>query len=118
AGPRPALTYGAAPRIGRLQRAGRLRRGRDIRPVAARRDDAPPTRALRGAQEMSVTFRAQVKRTLLATGHYRRHLAAARFPGVVVLCYHAVRPDSAPPEAYPFEQLHVRASELAAHCEL
>ena len=67
---------------------------------------------------MSVTFRAQVKRTLLATGHYRRHLAAARFPGVVVLCYHAVRPDSAPPEAYPFEQLHVRAGELAAHCEL
>jgi peptidoglycan/xylan/chitin deacetylase (PgdA/CDA1 family) len=67
---------------------------------------------------MIVTLRAQVKRTLLAAGHYRRHLAAARFPGAVVLCYHAVRPDSAPSDAYPFDQLHVRTSELAAHCEL
>ncbi len=58
------------------------------------------------------------KAMLLRVGHYRRRLAAARFPGVVVLCYHAVRPDAAPAGSYPFEQLHVRASELAAHCEL
>ena len=67
---------------------------------------------------MMPSARASVKRTLLATGHYRRRLAAARFPGVVVLCYHAVRPDDAPAGRYPFEQLHVRVSELAAHCEL
>src|ERR1039457_4106629 len=58
------------------------------------------------------------KAMLLRTGHYRRRLAAASFPGVVVLCYHAVRPDAAPSGRYPFEQLHVRASEFAAHCEL
>ena len=67
---------------------------------------------------MIVAVSARAKGMLLATGHYRRHLAGARFPGVVVLCYHAVRPDSAPAGSYPYEQLHVRASELAAHCEL
>lgn len=67
---------------------------------------------------MITAVRARVKRTLLATGHYRRHLATARFPGAVVLCYHAVRPDAAPEGSYPFEQLHVRVSEFAAHCEL
>ena len=63
-------------------------------------------------------LRKAAKATLLFTGHYRRRLAGVRFPGVVVLCYHAVRPDAAPAGSYPFEQLHVRVSELAAHCAL
>ena len=63
-------------------------------------------------------LRKAAKATLLFTGHYRRRLAGVRFPGVVVLCYHAVRPDAAPEGSYPFEQLHVRVSELAAHCAL
>lgn len=62
--------------------------------------------------------RAGVKRSLLVTGHYRRRLASIAFPGVVVLCYHNVRPDDAPASSYPFEQLHVRESELASHCKL
>jgi peptidoglycan/xylan/chitin deacetylase (PgdA/CDA1 family) len=63
-------------------------------------------------------YRTAAKAILLRAGHYRRRLAASRFPGVVVLCYHAVRPDDAPAGSYPFEQLHVRAGEFAAHCEL
>lgn len=63
-------------------------------------------------------YRAAAKTLLLRAGHYRRRLAASRFPGVIVLCYHAVRPDDAPAGSYPFEQLHVRVSEFAAHCEL
>jgi len=62
--------------------------------------------------------RAGVKRALLASGHYRRRLMSQSFPGVAVLCYHNVRPDSAAKASYPFEQLHVSASELADHCEL
>jgi peptidoglycan/xylan/chitin deacetylase (PgdA/CDA1 family) len=58
------------------------------------------------------------KRALLAAGHYRRRLAATRFPGVAVLCYHGLRQDEAPAGSLPFEDLHVRASELAAHCRL
>jgi len=63
-------------------------------------------------------YRAAAKAMMFRAGHYRRRLAVSSFPGVVVLCYHAVRPDDAPAGSYPFEQLHVRVSELAAHCEL
>jgi peptidoglycan/xylan/chitin deacetylase (PgdA/CDA1 family) len=59
---------------------------------------------------------AAAKAILLRAGHYRRRLAGARFPGVVVLCYHAVRPDASRTVHYPFEQLHVSVNELAGHC--
>jgi peptidoglycan/xylan/chitin deacetylase (PgdA/CDA1 family) len=59
-----------------------------------------------------------VKRGLLASGHYRRKLSRDRFPGVAVLCYHAVRPDDAPEGSMAFEGLHVRAHELEEHCQL
>lgn len=63
-------------------------------------------------------WRSGVKSALLATGHYRRSLARVRFPGVAVLCYHGVRPDDWPAGTMAFEALHVRASELDAHCRL
>lgn len=59
-----------------------------------------------------------IKRGLLAAGHYRRALRAARFPGVVVLCYHGLRRDAAPLGAMAFENLHVRASTFEAHCRV
>jgi peptidoglycan/xylan/chitin deacetylase (PgdA/CDA1 family) len=58
------------------------------------------------------------KRSLLGAGHYRRRLRRAAFPGVAVLSYHGVRADDSPPGSIPFEALHVRASELEAHCRL
>jgi peptidoglycan/xylan/chitin deacetylase (PgdA/CDA1 family) len=64
------------------------------------------------------TLRQTGKRLLLATGHYRRRLERDRFSGVAVLCYHAVRPDSWPDGRMAFEGLHVRASELDAHCRV
>ncbi len=56
------------------------------------------------------------KQGALAAGHYRRTLRRARFPGVAVLAYHALRGDDWPDGAMPFENLHVRASTFAAHC--
>ena len=60
--------------------------------------------------------RQTVKHALLTTSHYRHRLERDRFPGVAVLCYHAVRPDDWPEHTMAFEGLHVRASELEAHC--
>lgn len=65
---------------------------------------------------MNEILSARLKGTLLAARHYRRRLERDRFEGVVVLCYHAVRPDEWPAGAMAFEGLHVRASELEAHC--
>jgi peptidoglycan/xylan/chitin deacetylase (PgdA/CDA1 family) len=59
-----------------------------------------------------------VKRFLLASGFYSRRLARRRFPGVAVLAYHGVRQDGSAEDAMPFPGLHVRRSELAAHCRL
>jgi peptidoglycan/xylan/chitin deacetylase (PgdA/CDA1 family) len=63
-------------------------------------------------------WRSAAKRTLLGAGHYRRRLRAVPFPGLAVLCYHAVRPDGWPDGRMAFEGLHVRAAELDAHCRV
>lgn len=68
--------------------------------------------AHRGLARKRIT--APLKRALLATGHYHRTLRARRFPGVAVLCYHAIRPASA--GAMPFAGLHVTAEEFEGHC--
>jgi peptidoglycan/xylan/chitin deacetylase (PgdA/CDA1 family) len=60
----------------------------------------------------------QGKRGLLALGHYRRALGQARFPGVVVLCYHGLRGDDWPAGSMPFENVHVRASTFEEHCRV
>jgi peptidoglycan/xylan/chitin deacetylase (PgdA/CDA1 family) len=67
---------------------------------------------------MNAVLSAGLKAALLATGHYRRRFHRDRFPGVAVLCYHAVRPDEWPAGTMAFEGLHVRASEFDAHCRL
>ena len=70
--------------------------------------------------QTSLSFAAgqALKRGLLAAGHYRRALRAARFPGVVVLGYHGLRSDDAPSGQMAFENLHVRASTFEAHCRV
>jgi peptidoglycan/xylan/chitin deacetylase (PgdA/CDA1 family) len=67
---------------------------------------------------MNETLSTLVKHTLLTIGHYPRRLEGVRFPGVAVLCYHGVRPDDSPDGKTAFANLHVRASELEAHCRL
>lgn len=67
---------------------------------------------------MNSTLGAFVKRSLLGAGHYSRRLRRDAFPGVAVLCYHAVRPDLAADGSLPFDGLHVRAGELEGHCRL
>jgi peptidoglycan/xylan/chitin deacetylase (PgdA/CDA1 family) len=67
---------------------------------------------------MKESVTAAVKRGLLTTGRYRRMLARTTLPGVAVLGYHGVREDDAPAGAMAFENLHVRAATLAAHCQV
>jgi len=59
-----------------------------------------------------------LKQTLSASGWYSLALERDRFPGVAVLCYHAVRDDAASDGQLAYEGLHVRASELDAHCRM
>jgi peptidoglycan/xylan/chitin deacetylase (PgdA/CDA1 family) len=40
------------------------------------------------------------------------------FPGMAVLCYHAIRPDRLPDGAMAFEGLHLRTSRFAEHMEV
>jgi peptidoglycan/xylan/chitin deacetylase (PgdA/CDA1 family) len=67
---------------------------------------------------MNQTLATLVKQNLLRSGHYRRLLRRRQFPGVAVLCYHGIRTDSQVSGAMPFENFHVRVSELEAHCRL
>jgi peptidoglycan/xylan/chitin deacetylase (PgdA/CDA1 family) len=66
----------------------------------------------------SRSLRRSIKRLLWNSGYYAARLARDRFPGVAVLCYHGVRADDWPDRTMAFEQLHVRASELEAHCRV
>jgi peptidoglycan/xylan/chitin deacetylase (PgdA/CDA1 family) len=59
-----------------------------------------------------------MKRSALASGHYRRVLRGARFPGVAVLGYHGLRRDDWSDGAMPFENLHVRESTFESHCRV
>lgn len=63
-----------------------------------------------------IRWQQRVKRALFASGFYENRLRTDRFPDVAVLCYHGVRPDDWPERRMAFEGLHVRASELDAHC--
>jgi len=65
---------------------------------------------------MANIARAALKSILFASGAYKRILSRVAFPGVAVLCYHGLRDDSQPLGVMNFEQLHVRAGELEAHC--
>jgi peptidoglycan/xylan/chitin deacetylase (PgdA/CDA1 family) len=67
---------------------------------------------------MNRALAALGKLALLASGHYSRRLRRDTFPGVAVLGYHGVRADDWPVGTMTFEGLHVRASELDAHCRL
>lgn len=55
---------------------------------------------------------------MFSLGHYQRRLHGDQFPGVLVLCYHGIRPDDLSAGSMPFEELHVRASEFESHCRL
>jgi peptidoglycan/xylan/chitin deacetylase (PgdA/CDA1 family) len=57
------------------------------------------------------------KQALQAFGFYRHRLHRDPYTGVAVLAYHGVRDDHWPGGTMSFENLHVAASRLAAHCE-
>lgn len=59
-----------------------------------------------------------VKAGLLDVGWYGRRLEKDVFPGVVVLCYHGLRPSNADDQRIPFANLHVVADWFDAHCRM
>jgi len=65
---------------------------------------------------MSLPLARAVKQTLFRAGWHTHKLRGDRLPGVAVLCYHAVREDGTQDRSVAYESLHVRASELDAHC--
>lgn len=67
---------------------------------------------------MRTNLTSAIKKALLTAGHYGKRLKNDAFPGVAVLCYHGVQADDSSPPEMAFGGLHVRASELAAHCAL
>jgi len=67
---------------------------------------------------MHPALSAAAKRMMLSTGHYARVLSGASFGGVVVLCYHNLRPRGVPADRLPFGALHLSADEFDDHCAL
>jgi hypothetical protein len=59
-----------------------------------------------------------VKAGLLDVGWYARRLEKDVFPGVVVLCYHGLRPSNADDQRIPFANLHVVADWFDSHCRM
>src|SRR3954466_10021703 len=69
--------------------------------------------------EHSVSLTTSIFKSFLRRANfYRRRLANDRFPGPVVLCYHAVLPDETDRRNVPYESLHVSASRFERHCEV
>jgi peptidoglycan/xylan/chitin deacetylase (PgdA/CDA1 family) len=62
--------------------------------------------------------RDALRKGLVAAGVLRRAVARRTFDGVVVVCYHAIRPDDQPDGKMPFEGLHVRQSLFREHCRI
>jgi len=62
-----------------------------------------------------VSARRLIKATAHRTGVFAALARRRAWPGVAVLCYHAVRATATPPEGMPFAGLHVPVAHLAAH---
>jgi peptidoglycan/xylan/chitin deacetylase (PgdA/CDA1 family) len=59
-----------------------------------------------------------VKAGLLDAGWYARRLERDAFPGVLVLCYHGLRPSARDDDRIPFANLHVVADVFEAQCRM
>src|SRR4051794_8946598 len=66
---------------------------------------------------MTVRFADSVKSQLLTSGWYSSRLAHTAFPGVLVLCYHGIRP-TMDEDGMPLANLHVAVDTFEAHCRL
>lgn len=67
---------------------------------------------------MGEGVRGALRKGLVATGVLRRAVSRRTFDGVVVVCYHAIRPDDQPDGKMPFQGLHVRRSLFREHCRV
>ena len=64
------------------------------------------------------TARRVIREQLVSTGAFEQILQRRTFAGVLVLCYHAIRPDDQPDGMMPFEGIHVRRAVFREHCRI
>jgi peptidoglycan/xylan/chitin deacetylase (PgdA/CDA1 family) len=64
------------------------------------------------------TARRVIREQLASTGAFEQIVQRRTFAGVLVLCYHAIRPDRQPDGVMPFEGIHVRRALFREHCRV
>lgn len=69
-------------------------------------------------ETVKASVHRQLKTAALGTGVFAALTRLGSWPGVAVLCYHAVRDTLVAPRALPFAGLHVPAAHFAAHMAL
>ena len=67
---------------------------------------------------MEIPLQRPIKSGLLAARWYARALGQDTFPGVLVLCYHGLRPAERSTEDIPFANLHLTTDTFDAHCRV
>lgn len=63
-------------------------------------------------------WRATLRRLAVASGWPARRIRARRWPGVLVLSYHAIKPTGPGAPSMAFAGLHVTAAQFDAHCRV
>jgi peptidoglycan/xylan/chitin deacetylase (PgdA/CDA1 family) len=64
------------------------------------------------------TMRRAIREQLANAGVFEMLIKHRTFDGVLVLCYHGIRPDEASDGSMPFEGLHISRQLFVAHCEI
>jgi peptidoglycan/xylan/chitin deacetylase (PgdA/CDA1 family) len=64
------------------------------------------------------TMRRAIREQLASAGVFEMLIRRRTFNGVLVLCYHGIRPDSARDGSMPFEGLHIGRRLFTTHCEI
>ena len=67
---------------------------------------------------MTGVIRAGLRRLAVASGWPARRIRARRWPGVLVLSYHAIKPAGPGAASMAFAGLHVTAAQFDAHCRV
>jgi peptidoglycan/xylan/chitin deacetylase (PgdA/CDA1 family) len=67
---------------------------------------------------MIPTMRRAIREQLASAGVFEMLIKRRTFDGVLVLCYHGIRPDDTRGGTLPFEGLHISRRLFTAHCEI
>jgi peptidoglycan/xylan/chitin deacetylase (PgdA/CDA1 family) len=70
------------------------------------------------ANLLQVDVRRLFRRALIATGWPAWRIRQRRFPGMLVLSYHAIKPSGPGASTMAFSSLHVTAAQFETHCRI